>query len=236
MLVTILIPCHNEQDALVPLFNELERLPRLLTPEHFPEVVCVDDGSTDDSARLLRSLCDRTWFPVRVLSLSPNQGLGAAIREGVVLATGDVVVTYDADRAYPLEDLKEMLALISGGADMVTASPWHPSGKSEPLPFHRRLLSVGASWAYRLRFGPAGSARIHTYTCGYRAYRRDVLLRCLPRRNDFVATAEILVRALREGLMIKELPSTLRARTEGQSKMRLLRTIRGHLGLLFRGS
>jgi dolichol-phosphate mannosyltransferase len=234
VLVSILIPCFNEEDGLVDLFRELDRLPSLLGPEHFPEMVFVDDGSTDGTAKALYALADRAWYPVRVLVLETNQGIGAAIREGGGLVTGEVVITCDADLAYPIEDVRGLLDELLKGFDLVTASPWHPKGDQVGLSFPRWLFSRAASFAYRLRFG-ARARSIRTFTCGFRAYRAELFQRVLPKRNGFVATAEMLVAALRLKMRIAEIPSKLRVRTTGSSKMRVVRTAFRHAGLLLRG-
>lgn len=234
MLVSLIIPCFNEREGLAPLLRELEKLPRILAPDHFPEVILVDDGSTDGTGRGLFALADALWFPVRVLSLDCNRGIGAAIREGASLAAGEVVATCDADLAYPLEDLRRLVDCIANGADVSTASPWTRGGGQSGLPFHRLALSRLASAMYRIRFG-RGAGGLGTFTCGFRAYRASILETVLPVRPGFAATAEMLVRAVRNRLAIAEVPSALRVRTTGVSKMKIGRTLRGHLGLLLGG-
>jgi len=72
-------------------------------------------------------------------------------------------------------------------------------------------------------------------TSGYRVWRRETFLRCLPTHDGFTATAQMLLSALRAGARATERPSTLRVRTEGASKMRVVRTALAHLWLLLRG-
>lgn len=235
MIVTILVPCHDEEAALPALARDLALLPGLLRPERFPEVLLVDDGSRDATLHGLTRMADGLDFPARVVGLAPNRGIGAAIREAAPMAGGEVVVTYDADRPYAVEDVVRLVqTLVEGGHDVVSASPWHPEGASHGLPFHRGLLSRAASALYALRLGRRARG-LHTFTCGFRAYRREMLLRCLPARNGFAATAEILLNALRAGASVAEVPAVLRRRTAGSSKLRALRTACSHLGLLARG-
>lgn len=155
------------------------------------------------------------------------------LREGAEFAQGEVVVTYDADLPYPLEDLPRMLAAIEAGADVASASPWHPQGTAK-IAWWRAALSRGVSGLYRLRLGRRAQG-LHTFTCGYRAWKRSVYCACLPKRDGFVATAEMLLRALRSGAKAVEFPSQLRTRQEGRSKLRVLRTSFAHLHLLFFG-
>jgi dolichol-phosphate mannosyltransferase len=230
MFVSVLIPCFNEVEALPELFDELRRLPFLLAP-HFPEVVFVDDGSTDATVERLYEFAENVFFPCRVLGLSPNRGLGAAIREGGALVAGEAVITYDADRAYPLADSVRLLAALEAGADVATATPFGRGARFEEDAPQRKFFSTAASLAYRLRL--LGRARgVRCFTCGFRAWRRETFLRALPSRDGFPATAEMLLSALRAGARPAEIPSVLRKRTAGVSKMKLARTIRGHLGLL----
>jgi glycosyltransferase involved in cell wall biosynthesis len=234
LIVTLLVPCHDEAQALPELFPALEEAARRMRPRVLLEFLLVDDGSFDDTLERLDAFAEGTLFPARSLGLRPNRGLGAALRESAPFAAGEAVVTYDADRPYPLEDLPRLLAPIrSGDADVVTASPWHREGSSD-AGAGRSLVSRAASACYRLRFG--GRTPLATWTCGYRAWRRETFLECLPRRDGFCATAEMLVRAVRSGARVAEVPSRLRRRTEGRSKMRVLRTALTHAGLLLRGS
>jgi dolichol-phosphate mannosyltransferase len=234
LLLTLLVPCHNERDAVGPLLRDLARLPALLPPDTRLELVLVDDGSTDGTVAHLEQLLPAQPFPCRVLPLTPNRGIGAALRAAGATPLGDVVVTYDADRPYPIDDIPRLLARLDDGLDVVSGSPWHPDGGSRDLALHRRLLSQGISILYRLRLGRRARG-LHTLTSGFRAWRRGTFLASLPTQDGFVSTAEMLVKAIRGGSRVGEVPSSLRARTEGTSKMRVLRTAWSHLGLLIRG-
>jgi glycosyltransferase involved in cell wall biosynthesis len=230
VLVSILIPCRDEEEALPPLASELARLPQILGPEHFPEVVLIDDGSRDGTLARLFAAADALWIPVRVLALDAPSGIGPAIVEGARLAAGELVATMDADLAYPLEDLRRLVDLVAAGAGVATASPWTPGGRAR-IPLHRRLLSQAVSALYHLRFR-SGPRLPHTLTCGFRVWRRELLLRCLPRERGFAATAEMLLRAAEAGASIAELASELRPRRHGRSKMKLWPTVARHLRLL----
>jgi dolichol-phosphate mannosyltransferase len=233
LLVSLVIPCHDELDALPALFSELRELPKLFAPS-FPELVFIDDGSTDGTVNALQDFASQLFFSCKVLGVRPCQGIGNAMREAAPLVAGDVVVTYDADRPYPLTDATKLVAALASGADVATASPYMPGGAASSIPARRLLVSRLASLSYRLRL-LGRSQGIHTFTCGFRAWRKDAFLACLPREDGFASTAEMLIRALRSGRRVVEVPSTLRSREAGESKMRLWPTALRHLGLLFRG-
>jgi dolichol-phosphate mannosyltransferase len=232
LLVSVVIPCHDEIDALPALFAELRDLPRLLAPS-YPELVFIDDGSTDGTVNALQEFASELFFSCKVLGLKPCRGIGNAYREAAALVAGDAVVTYDADRPYPLADAAKLVAAVASGAAVATASPYMPGGTADSVPARRLLVSRLASLAYRLRLA-GRSQGIHTFTCGFRAWRTEAFRACLPREDGFAATAEMLLSALRSRRRVVEIPSTLRAREAGSSKMRLGPTAMRHLGLLLR--
>jgi dolichol-phosphate mannosyltransferase len=233
LFVSVVIPCHDEIDALPALFGELRSLPALLEPS-YPELVFVDDGSTDGTTNALQDFASGVFFPCKVLGIKPCRGIGNAMREAAPLVAGDVVVTYDADRPYPLPDARRLIAAVSRGADVATASPYAAGGSADGVPAARLLVSKAASLAYRIRLLGRGRG-IRTFTCGFRAWRREAFLSCLPAEDGFPATAEMLLAAIRSGLRVAEIPSTLRPREAGASKMRLVPTMMRHLGMLIRG-
>lgn len=234
MRLSIAIPCFNEAPNVRALEERLASvLPRLLADWSTLEIVLVDDGSRDDTAEAMRAFAaaaTRPGLDVVVRRHEQNAGLGAAIRTGLSTATGDVVVTTDADGTYRFSDIPALLACLTPGVDLVTASPYHPQGAVENVPSHRLFLSRGASLLYRLLV----RWRFYTWTALFRAYRRPVI-ETVPFASDgFLAGTEILVNAIAAGFVAAEFPAVLHARTLGTSKAKLLRTIRAHLR--FQGS
>jgi dolichol-phosphate mannosyltransferase len=152
------------------------------------------------------------------------------MRTGFQHATGDIVVCYDADCTYPVDDILILALHIGDDADIVTASPYHSKGTTA-IPFHRLLPSKVLSLMYRtaLRGRTQGIA---TFSCAFRAYKRPVLTAIDFQADGFLAASEILVRALLQGFRVVEIPSTLSDRKYGVSKMRFLPTVWSHLGLL----
>lgn len=224
MRVSFVIPCYQEAAALDAGVEALLALSA-------DELVFVDDGSTDGTASRLAAAAERDPR-VRVVTHARNRGVGAAMRSGFAAATGDVVVAYDADRTYPAADAARLVAAVRAGADVAAATPFAPGGVVKTT-FLRGLLSRGASLAYRLVVGPRAGA-VRTFTGGFRAYRRDLVAATPFRSDGFASTAELLCLLLLRGAKVVEVPSTLTARTEGVSKMRVGRTILGHLRVIAR--
>lgn len=234
MDVSVVVPMHNERDGVAALFAALALLNRRLGPRRSMEAVLVDDCSTDGTYDVAWPIAERAAFPARVIRINPQEGIGGALRHGFFFAVGTTIVTYDADLPYPIEDVLPMLDKIDAGADVVTASPYHESGRVEDVPASRLWVSRLASRIWRFRLG-LGQGGIKTLSCGFRAYRKTVLLAHPHQSDGFLATTELIVRPLRAGLRVEEIPSVLRKRATGRSKMKVARTALAHLiFLLFR--
>ncbi len=228
----MVVPMKDEEGSLPLLGEEVERLEGLLSARGDTlEIVLVDDGSVDGTAALAETLCANASRG-RLVRHEVNQGFGAGLRSGVAATSGDVVVSYDADCAYPAADIIVMLDTLAGGADVASATPFVPGGDHDANAL-RILLSRGCSWSYRVAL--RGRARgMQTFTCAFRAYRGDLIRELTWEANGFLAAAEIISRLLLAGARVAEVPSTLRDRVAGESKMRVVRTTIAHLRLISR--
>ena len=224
MDLTIVIPCYDEVENVELLASELTPVVESLRRGRSVEIVLVDDGSTDGTGDLLM-----TRFAAvpdaQVVRHPRNLGLGAALRTGFRHARGEVVVTTDSDASYPFLLILPLLDHLRPGVDVVTASCYHPDGGVENVPRHRVILSKMASLMYRVLV----DRRIYTYTCMFRAYRREVLESVAFRSDGFLSVTELLANALLAGYVVREMPCRLRARRHGVSKAKIARTIAAHL-------
>jgi len=223
--VTIIVPCYNEQAGLDWLVGRLAGLQA--NGGRGWEVLFVDDGSADATfARLLRSVGRESW--AKVLRHPTNMGLGAALRTGFQYAESPIVCTIDSDCTYPPERLPELVALLDDGAEIATASAWHPSSQTASGNPVRLWLSRAVSSLYKMLIGQD----VHTFTCLFRAYRRDALTRIRFRSNGFAAVAEIMLRGMLAGYSVRELPMRLESRRFGESKLKVGDAIVAHASLL----
>src|SRR4029079_551102 len=141
---TLLIPCFNESDNITQLYEQLCDIRPELQRRGVCEVVLVEDGSSDDTFACLSSTFN-TWGNVTIVQHERNRGLGAALRTGFAHARGEIIVTTDSDGTYPFTTIPALLDLLQPGIDIVTASPYHPSGGVDGVPAYRLLFSKGAS-------------------------------------------------------------------------------------------
>ncbi|MFY9345855.1 MAG: glycosyltransferase [Planctomycetota bacterium] len=224
--LAIVVPLKDEEAGIPSLAVELQAVERDLADVAACEFVLVDDGSTDRTWELLRHHFAKR--PGCTLVQHPqNRGIAAAIQTGIRATDAELVASIDGDLSYDPLELRAMLALARD-ADVVTASPYHPRGGVRNVPRWRLGLSRTLSAAYRCLL----RSPVRTWTSCFRVYRRSAVAD-LPLANEgFLGTAELLVRVLRRGGRVAEHPCVLEARLFGVSKLRVLRTIRGHLGLL----
>jgi hypothetical protein len=154
--------------------------------------------------------------------------VAAAILSGIRAAGTEIVCSIDCDCTYDPHGLAAMIPRLADGVDLVTASPYHPKGRVLNVPAWRLSLSRGASFLYRLVL----RQKLYTYTSCFRVYRRSAVAELALREEGFLGVAEILARLDLQGSVIVEHPATLEVRLLGQSKMKVLRSVAGHLRLL----
>lgn len=227
--VSIVVPCYNEELALRYLSNTLQEAEEVLAPHFRVEFVFVDDGSQDRTHEMLQRLFGEKPNCV-IVRHERNQGVTAAILTGMRRASSEIVCSIDCDCTYDPRELRHMIPMLTDGVDLVTASPYHPRGSVRNVPQWRVLLSKAASALYRR----LTRQKINTYTSCFRVYRRTAILDLDILEPGFLGTAEIIGKLDLRGSTIAEYPTTLEVRMLGRSKMKALRTILGHPGVMGR--
>ncbi|MGA8058720.1 MAG: glycosyltransferase family 2 protein, partial [Candidatus Binataceae bacterium] len=220
MELSIVVPLYNERDNLVPLHEELARMLGAAAVSSY-EMLFVDDGSTDGSADVLRTI-KAGDERVRVFRLARNSGQTAALACGLHQAAGDVVVAIDGDGENDPADIPRLLAKLAEGYDLV--SGWRTE-RWAGARLSRRLPSVAAN---RLISWMTG-VRLHDYGCTLKAYRRDLAHRLMlyGEMHRFVPAI-----AAEQGARIAEVEVSFRARRAGRSKYGPGRIVRTFLDLL----
>jgi len=216
--LSAVVPVYNEIDNLGPLHAELtEALTAFGRPY---EIVYVDDGSTDGSFPILRTLQEQDSHVV-VVRFARNFGQTAALAAGFDYASGTVVVTLDADRQNVPADIPALVGKLDEGYDLAVG--WRHARRDPWL--SRKLPSVVAN----ALIGWITGVRLHDYGCTLKAMRRDVVrgLRLYGEMHRFIpALASDL------GARIVEVPVGHRPRVAGRSKYGLSRIIRVVLDLV----
>ena len=228
MKLSIIVPCYDEEETMPHLSEVLENILKELRKKYEIELIFVDDGSTDNTLKLLKKFFSKYKF-AKIAQHKTNRGIGAAFRTGIKNSTGDIIFQFDADCTYPAKDILNIISYLRD-YDIVTASPYHPNGKVEGVQKYRLLLSKSASSIYKILSG----SDIHTYTSSFRAYKADAIKNIKFKSDGFVCFAEVMILALMKNYKVKEYPSVLSKRKFGQSKMKTLKVIFEHMGLMGR--
>lgn len=227
--VTVVIPVFNEELAIPYLANTLAEVRDDLNKKYDLKFLFVDDGSTDDTWGSLHRHFEAD--PGFAFSRhTENLGVAEAILTGIRQAETEIVCSIDCDCTYDPRQLAEMIPMLEKGVDMVTASPYHHRGDVLNVPAWRLSLSKGLSFLYRRIL----NNRLATYTACFRVYRREAMKDVKVRSGGFLGVAEMLCYMDLRGSRVVEYPAVLEVRMLGHSKMKVLRTILGHLKLLAR--
>ncbi|HEX3276631.1 MAG TPA: glycosyltransferase family 2 protein [Gemmatimonadales bacterium] len=198
--VSVLVPAKDEA-ANLPEFVRL--CAEALGPAGFSfEVVVVNDGSRDESARVLRELQGRHPF-LRVVTHRRQRGIADALRSAGDAALGDIFVFYPADLQYLPEDIPKLVApILAGRADIVTGTK---QGKYEKA-FVSTVYNALCRWLFGVRVTDLNSVK---------AYRREVMAG-VPLRPDWHRYMVVIAAA--DGFRLESVPVPLYPRRAGQSK------------------
>jgi glycosyltransferase involved in cell wall biosynthesis len=215
--VSVVIPCLNEAESI----GQCVTTARRVLDEHGldGEVVVVDNGSDDGSGRLAE------LAGARVVD-EPRRGYGSAYRAGFANARGDYIVMIDADLTYDFEEIPRFIRELDDGAELVMGNRLddvQPGAMSRTSRIGNPLLSGFLNLLFRT---PVRDAH-----CGMRALRRDVLPVLGLQATGMELASEMVIRASRSGLDIRELPIALHPR-EGESKLSPFRDGWRHLRLI----
>ncbi len=216
--LSIVVPIYNEEESLPFLVNQL--LEVLEPMEETFELVLVNDGSSDNSAEVIKKLSFEIPELVGVL-LRKNYGQTAAMAAGFDISAGEIVVTLDGDLQNDPADIPLLVKKIRAGFDLV--SGWRY--RRQDAAISRKLPSKIAN---RL-IGKVTGVRLNDYGCSLKAYRKEVLtdMRLYGELHRFLP-----VLANIEGARITEVKVNHRARQFGSSKYGIDRTFRVLMDLL----
>jgi len=237
--ILFLIPVLNEAENLSRLCAALRALSTELAPTYRARFFIIDDGSTDgtgDAARDFSAGLDLT-----VLRHDNNQGPGRAFATGFtclapLLHSAEFVVTMEGDNTSRTELLRMMLRRAAEGYDVVLASPYLYGGGIVHTTAWRVILSRVANVFVKELLGLTGIATVSSF---YRLYRVNVVRELQRRygpaiieRAGFECMIELLLKMMYIHATISEVPMTLDTSLRaGKSKLKILRTIVGYLGL-----
>ena len=207
ILLSVVVPCYNEKDAVELTIRHLERQLHAVSFE----IIAIDDGSTDGTSEILERLAADVK-PLRVISHSSNRGYGAALKTGIRSSRGRFVAITDSDGTYPIDRIPDLLVNAQSGADMVVgARVGEAAIYSKLRAFPKALLRLFCVWVSRQPIPDINS--------GLRIFKYEVIERFLPYLPDtFSFTATVTIALMTRGYRVDYVPISYAQRV-GKSKI-----------------
>ncbi len=202
--VTILMPCLNEAETLAFCIAEANKA---LSDNHLKgEVLVADNGSTDGSQEIARSLGARVVDVVQ-------RGYGSALRAGIQAARSNFVVMGDSDGSYDFSHINRFVEALRGGADLAMGNRFLGGIQPKAMPWKNRYIGNPVlSLLGRIFF----KGKIGDFHCGLRAIRKDTAERLGLNTTGMEFASEMVIKAQLAHVKIVEVPTTLRP--DGRSR------------------
>ena len=182
MKLSVIIPCFNEEKTLEKVVNQVIEQKKLIK-----EIIIVDDKSTDNSGLIIKKLSEN--YPIiKFILKDKNEGKGSAIKKGLELASGEIILTQDADLEYDPTDYKKILTpLLDGRADVVFGSRFLGDGEKRVLYFWHRV----GNFILTLLSNSLSNLNLTDMEVGYKAFKTKILKEIKLNENRFGFEPEI---------------------------------------------
>lgn len=216
--LSLILPVYNEEDNLPELYQLLNQTLANLPKSY--EIIFVDDGSHDNSFKILKELAMQDPH-VKVIRFRRNFGQTAALSAGIEIAKGNILIPMDADLQNSPTDIPALLQKLDEGYDVV--SGWRKS-RHDPF-WQRRLPSVIANFLISW----LTAVHLHDYGCTLKVYRKEVIkdVKLYGEMHRFIPVYANML-----GARVTELPVTHHPRKHGVSKYGIGRTFKVILDLI----
>lgn len=242
----VVLPAYNEEENVeVMVKGWLHYQERIRDKFRLGlQIVIVNDGSGDGTKEIGERM-EKAFPECRLLDHSVNRGLGEALKTGLSYAVSkedcDCVCVMDCDNTQKPRYIGRMLYGMyktEKKPDVVIASRYCRGSEVHGVAGHRLLTSQGARFVYQLVLGVPG---VRDYTCGYRLYKKEILLRAMElygenliKERGFTCMAELLYKLHRSGAVFMEVPFSLHYEDKkGTSKMKVVKTALNSIKLAF---
>ncbi len=202
MKVSVIIPTLNEGKNLPIVLRELKKIGCV------GEIIVVDGHSKDKTVKIAKK------FGCKVIY--DDKGKGSALRKGMKIAKGDIVISMDADCSMIPKEILLLKAGIEAGYDVCMGSRFIQGGGTEDMPLFRKLGNKFFVTLVNLFWGMKYSDLCY----GYRAFRKSVIKKLDLKRDGFGIETEISIKAAKLGMKVLEVPSFEKARKYGKGKLR----------------
>lgn len=204
--VSFVIPCLNEVESLPAVLDTIHAVTAGALADRRVEVVVADNGSEDGSQELAAGRGARVVH-------CPVRGYGAALQCGFAVADNDIIVFADADDTYDFSEAPRLVARLEEGYDLVLGSRTGGDIRPGAMPFLHRWVGTPVLTAVLNALYAADEQGVSDCNSGFRCFRRAAFADWGARATGMEFASEMLVRAMKSGARIAEVPITLRPDT-----------------------
>jgi glycosyltransferase involved in cell wall biosynthesis len=206
LLLSIIMPCYNEAATLRQIITQV------LAVRLSKEIIVVDDHSSDATPAILADMA-AAHPEIRVVRQPVNMGKGTAIRTGLALASGQIVIIQDTDLEYDPNDYYELVRpIVAGRVDVVFGSRFQ--GRHTGMYFWNAIGNKGLTFITNLLY----NSWINDMETCYKVMRTDIMRSLDLQSNDFRIEPEITAKVLRLGYRIYQVPISYMGRTYEEGK------------------
>tara|TARA_B100000131_G_C18124825_1_gene614316 strand:- start:3358 stop:4080 length:723 start_codon:yes stop_codon:yes gene_type:complete len=222
----IYIPLFNEEDGIPQLKLEINKLINLINKKCVVKIVLIDDGSRDQTLKLLNKHFSKPLF--KIIEHQHNENLGGFLKTAINDCNYDYIAFLDSDCSYSPTLINSMFEKSLEGYDIVNASPYHPDGLVEGLGKIRLFLSKSVNYIYRV----ISRKNFYTTSSICKIYKTEIIKNITITRRNFVAISELFTKAVLSTNKILDYPCVLSTRIYGVSKLNIYSNIYDHVNYI----
>jgi glycosyltransferase involved in cell wall biosynthesis len=205
--ISVMIPAYNEEKNIESILTRTEAALKAL--KHPYEILVVDDGSTDETSSLARKK------RVIVIKMQKNRGKGFALRKAFQQATGDILITMDADGSHRPEEIPRLVTPLLNGIDVATGARFN----GEMQKGSTKKLHVMGNSIFNLIIMILTRKRITDSQTGFRAIKKRVMKEIKLFSNGYEVETELTIKTLKNGFTVYEAPIAFEKRKNGISRI-----------------
>lgn len=227
-MLSIIIPMRNEKQNIPLLVKNLELLFKTINQEDY-ELIFIDDYSTDGTLSLLKGFSQKN-LRIKIIPKKPYKiGVGNSIKVGISYATGNLILTMDADLSHNPSDIPRLLKAMNKDTDLIIGSRYIAKSKfymPDPRYVLSKLFNIFLKFIFRVS--------IYDITSGFRLIKKNKLLKLNIRSENFEVHPEINLKAAISRFKIREVPITFNRRRLGKSKLKYHSMLLKYIRLIYK--